>query len=126
VLRFVDGRPVSHVTIDFLEWVWGRLAQNGKKVLVLVGDNASGHISPMVRQWLRTHNAKVKREGGVRILKCFLPVKSPWFNPIEPHWGHGKRASVAPARTLTAEELRHRVCHYFECEPVEHLQQKVS
>jgi transposase len=125
-LRFVDGRPVSQVTIDFLTWVCGRLAPSGKKVLVLVWDNASWHISQIVRRWIRAHNAMVKREGGVRILKCFLPVKSPWLNPIEPQWVHGKRAIVEPARTLTAEELIGRVCHYFEWDHVEHLQQKVS
>ncbi len=126
LLRFVDGRPVSHVTIDFLEWVCGRLAPQGKQVLVLVLDNASWHISQMVRQWIRAHNAQVKRDGGVRVLKCFLPVKSPWLNPIEPHWAHGKRAIVEPARTLSAAELIHRVCTYFECDHVEHLKQKVS
>jgi DDE superfamily endonuclease len=126
LLRFVDGRPVSQVTIDFLEWVCGRLAQNDKQVLVLVLDNASWHISQKVRDWLRTYNARVKREGGVRILKCFLPIKSPWLNRIEPHWVHGKRAIVEPARTLGAEELITRVCTYFACDRVEHLKQKVS
>jgi transposase len=126
LLRFVDGRPVSQVTIDFLEWVCGRLVQSDKKVFVLVWDNASWHISQKVRQWIRTHNARVKREGGVRILKCFLPIKSPWLNRIEPHWVHGKRAIVEPARTLGAQELIHRVCTYFKCEHVEHLKQKVS
>jgi len=126
LLRFVDGRPVSHVTIAFLAGVCGRLMQQGKKVLVLVLDNASWHISQEVRQWIRSHNARVKRDRGVRILKCFLPVKSPWLNPIEPHWVHGKRAIVEPARTLSAEELIHRVCTYFACDYVEHLKQKVS
>ena len=126
LLRFVDGRPVSQVTIDFLEWSCGRLAQNDKKVLVLVLDNASWHISQKVRHWIRAHNARVKREGGVRILKCFLPIKSPWLNRIEPHWVHGKRAIVEPARTLGAEELITRVCTYFACDRVEHLKQKVS
>jgi len=126
LLRFVDGRPVSQVTIDFLEWVCGRLAQNDKQVLVLVLDNASWHISQKVRDWLRTYNARVKREGGVRILKCFLPIKSPWLNRIEPHWVHGKRAIVEPARTLGTEELIHRVCTYFACDHIEHLKQKVS
>ena len=126
LLRFIDGRPVSHVTIDFLEWVCGRLAQDDKRVLVLVLDNASWHISQKVRHWIRAHNARVKGEGGVRILKCFLPIKSPWLNRIEPHWVHGKRAIVEPARTLDAAELIHRVCTYFACDHVEHLKQKVS
>jgi hypothetical protein len=98
VLRLVDGRPVSHVTIDFLEWVCGRLAQDDKKVLVLGLDHASGHISQKVRHWIRAHNARGKGEGGVRILKCFLPIKSPWRNRLEPHGVQGKRAIVEPAR----------------------------
>lgn len=99
LLRFVDGRPVSHVTSDFLEWVCGRLAQEDKKGLVLVLDKASWHSSQKVRHWIRAHNARGKGEGGVRILKCFLPIKSPWLTRIEPHWVHGKRAIVEPART---------------------------
>lgn len=126
LLRFVDGRPVSLLTIDYLEWVCRRLAADGKRVLALVWDNASWHISQMVRNWIREHNKKVKREGGVRILKCYLPVKSPWLNPIEPRWIHGKRAIVEPARTLTAEELVIRVCNYFHFEHAEHLKQKVA
>lgn len=41
MLRFVDGRPVSQVTEDFLAWVCQTLAAEGKKVVVLVWDNAA-------------------------------------------------------------------------------------
>src|SRR5438477_614673 len=37
LLRFVDGRPVSQVTTDYLAWVCARLAAEGKKALALVG-----------------------------------------------------------------------------------------
>ena len=126
MLRFVDGRPVSHVTIDFLKWVLKRLAAEGKKVLVLVWDNASWHISKMVRNWIRAYNKEAKREGGVRIITCRLPIKSPWLNSIEPHWVHGKRAIVEPARTLTAAELIKRICDYFGCKHLRHLAKKVA
>ena len=56
MLRFVDGRPVSQVTVDYLTWLCAQLAREGKKALLLVWDNASWHISQLVRQWLRTHN----------------------------------------------------------------------
>ena len=47
--------------------------------------------------------ARVKRSGaGVRIVACPLPIKSPWLNPIEPKWVHGKRRVVEPDRLLTA------------------------
>jgi hypothetical protein len=34
LLRFVQGRPVSQVTEDFLEWVCERLAAEGRKALL--------------------------------------------------------------------------------------------
>jgi len=35
-LRFVEGRPISGITTQFLEWCCEKLAQRGKRVLVLV------------------------------------------------------------------------------------------
>jgi DDE superfamily endonuclease len=126
LLRFVQGRPVSHVTTGFLTWLVQRMAAERKRVLVLIWDNASWHISREVRTWVRAHNQRVKREGGVRLLTCRLPVKSPWLNPIEPRWIHGKRAIVEPTRPLTAAEIIGRVCDYFAVEPMAPLQQHVA
>ena len=120
-LRFVAGRPVSAVTTQFLAWVCARLAEEGRRALLLIWDNASWHISREVRQWIRAHNRRAKREGGVRIVRCQLPTKSPWLNRIEPHWMHGKRAVVEPQRKLTAKELVGRVCGYYGCEELPHL-----
>ena len=125
-LRFVDGRPVSHVTTAFLSWVCERLAQERKRGLVLIWDNASWHISREVRTWRRQHNQRAKREGGVRVLACRLPIKSPWLNPIEPRWVHSKRAIVEPASLLTAAEVIARVCDYFKVDHVEPLKQQVA
>jgi transposase len=128
-LRFVAARPVSAVTVEFLTWVCAKLTTVGKTALVLVWDNASWHRSQAVRQWLRAHNQRVKREGqGIRIVPCPLPVKSPWLNPLEAHWVHGKRAVVEPTRLLTAAELVERVNAHFHCPPQEPLAipQKVS
>src|SRR3954471_439085 len=88
----LEGFPVSRITTDFLAWGSGRLAEDGKRVWVLVWDNAAWHVSRAVRAWIGAHNRAVNRTGGVRILVCRLPVKSPWLNPIEPRWLHGKRA----------------------------------
>ena len=126
LLRFVDGRPVSQVTTDYLAWVCGRLAAEGKKALLLVWDNASWHISRHVRSWIQAHNRQAKREGGVRIVVCQLPSKSPWLNPIEPKWAHGKKAIVEPDRKLTAQETRERVCQHYRCDLLEPLEQKVA
>src|SRR5215218_107368 len=124
-VRFVEGRPVSRVTTAFLAWVAQRLAKDGKRVWVLVWDNAAWHVSRAVQAWIGAHNRTVKRTGGVRILVCRLPVKSPWLNPIEPRWLHGKRAIVEPERTLTAHELMDRVHQHFGCERLEPLHQHV-
>ncbi len=125
-LRFVQGRPVSHVTVEFLAWGCERLARAGKKAWLLVWDNASWHRSHEVKTWLQQHNGKAKAQGGVRIIVAHLPIKSPWLNPIEAHWVHGKRAIVEPQRKLTAPELRERVCAYYEGEQAEHLSQQVA
>lgn len=120
-LRFVAGRPVSEATIAFLEWTCQELNKEGKKALLLVWDNASWHISAMVKEGIRQHNLMAKGAGGVRILSCLLPVKSPWLNPIEPHWVHGKRAIVEPGRKLAALEVEERVCDYFGCPILDHI-----
>ena len=110
-LRFVTGRPVSAVTTQFLDWCTTKLAALGKRVWLLVWDNASWHRSQHVRAWIRAHNRQVKGSGqGVRILACFLPIKSPWLNPIEPRWLHTRRRVLEPNRLLSAAELELRVC----------------
>jgi transposase len=115
-LRFVAGRPVSARTTEFLAWCCQQLAAAGKEALLLVWDNAPWHVSQAVRQWIYAHNQQVKRTGrGVRIINCYLPIKSPWLNPIEPKWAHGKRRVVEPTRLLSAAELRARVCAAFDC-----------
>jgi len=124
-LRFADGRPVSAVTTRFLEWTCVKLAAAGKTALLLVWDNASWHLSKEVRDWIRTHNQHVRNTSGgvpgVRIVPCPLPIKSPWLNPIEPKWVHGKRKVVEPDRLLTARELAERVCTAFDCPYEPHL-----
>ena len=121
-LRFVDGRPVSPITTQFLAWCCDRLQAAGKTALLLVWDNAAWHISAEVRAWIRAHNQRLKQVGtGVRIVSCPLPTKSPWLNPIEPMWLHGKRRVVEPARLLSAAELIDRVCDAFDCPHEPHL-----
>jgi transposase len=121
-LRFVDGRPVSAITTPFLAWCCAKLAAQGQRALLLVWDNASWHVSQAVRQWIRAHNRQVKQTGqGVRIVKCYLPIKSPWLNPIEPKWVYGKRRMVEPDRVLTPTELAERVCEVFGCPYEDHL-----
>jgi hypothetical protein len=121
-LRFVDGRPVSSLTTRFLSWCCKKLEVEGKRVWILVWDNASWHISGEVREWIASHNRRVKASGeGVRIISCLLPIKSPWLNPIEPKWVHGKRRVVEAGGLLTAWELADRACSALDCPHYEHL-----
>jgi transposase len=121
-LRFVDGRPVSALTTQFLAWCCDKLAAQGKTALLLAWDNAGWHISKEVRAWVRSHNAAVKRgEAAVRLVICQLPVTSPWLNPIEPKWVHGKRRAVEPDRLLTASEVEERACAALGCTQEPHL-----
>src|ERR671937_1835793 len=121
-LRFVDGRPVSAVTIDFLTWCAAHALRRGKRAVLLVWDNASWHDSQIVRSWVRTHNRQVKLAGqGVRLIVCYLPIKSPWLNPIEPKWLHGKRKVMEPDRLLATAELADRVCAVYGCPHEPHL-----
>jgi hypothetical protein len=121
-LRFVDGRPVSPVTIDYLAWCCRKLQATGKEALLLVWDNAAWHGSHQVRTWIRDHNRQVKRRGqGVRIIAGYLPSKRPWLNAIEAVWVHGKRRVVEADGLLTISELADRVCDAYGCPHEPHL-----
>lgn len=127
LLRFVEDRPVSSVTTQFLGWSCEVLEAEGKRVLVLVWDNAAWHVSREVRTWIKEHNRAVKQSGkGVRILVCRLPTKSPWLNAIEPKWVHGKKQVVEPTGKLSATELKQRVCRYYGCDLLDPLAKQVA
>lgn len=121
-LRLVDGRPISGVTTPFLAWCGTKLAAAGKTALLLVWDNASWHLSQESKRWIAAHNRQVKTgEAAVRIVPCPWPSKSPWLNPIEPKWVHGKKRIVEPARRLTMGELEARVYEALGADHADHL-----
>jgi transposase len=116
------GRPISATTTEYRAWCCAKLAIAGKAALLPIWDNAPWHVSRAVRAWIRAHNQQVKRTGrGVRIIPCYLPIKSPWLNPIEPKWAHGKRRVVEPSRLLATDDLIDRVCAAFHCAHELHL-----
>jgi hypothetical protein len=120
--RFVAGRPVRAVTIACLAWCSARLVAQGFTAWLLSWDNASWHRSHAVRPWMRQHHRQVKQGAvGVRVVVCQWPRKSPWLNPIEPQWVHGKRAVSEADRLLSADELARRVYAYDGCEQEAHL-----
>jgi hypothetical protein len=120
--RFVEGRPVSAVTMELLPWCSARLAAPSLTALFLIWDKASWHKRQAVRTWLHRHNQRVKATGdGGRIVAFRLPVQSPWLNPIEPKWVHGQRAVAEADRRLRAQALERRVYAYYGCDPEAHL-----
>jgi hypothetical protein len=64
MLRFVQGRPVSQVTEDFLAWACQRLGAEGKTALLLIWDNAAWHVSKRVRAWVKAQPPR--QVGGWR------------------------------------------------------------
>jgi hypothetical protein len=113
-LAFCPGQPNSTFTLAFLSRVLVATEQAEKRVAIVVWDHASWHKSRRVKAWVRCHNQQVKQTGGVRLIMGLLPKKSPWLNPIEPRWLHGKRAVLEPGATdLTSDELTQRLCAYY-------------
>jgi transposase len=126
MLRFVEGRPVGDLTAQFLSWICEQLGAEGKSRLIVIWDTPSWHTGRPVSDWLAEHNGKVKRDGGVQVVLCPLPVKSPWLNNIETRWGPAKRAILEPDRLLTAQEVVSRVCEHFEVIPLPYLKSRVA
>jgi hypothetical protein len=62
-IRFVEGRPVSGITTQFLSWCSGKLYGRGKKVWLLIWDNAPWHVSKEAHCWIKEHNQKVNRRS---------------------------------------------------------------
>jgi transposase len=126
MLWFVEGRPVGDVTAQFLAWVCEQLGAEGKSRLIVIWDDASWHSGQPVSDWVAEHNRKVKCEGGVQIVLCPLPVKSPWLNNIETRWGPAKRAILEPDRILTGQEVVTRVCEHFGVNLLPYLKSRVA
>jgi transposase len=126
MLRFVDGRPVGDVTAQFLAWVCEQLGAEGKTRLIVIWDDASWHAGRPVSDWISEHNRTVKEDGGVEIVPCPLPVKSPWLNNIETRWGPAKRAILEPDRILTGQEVLTRVCEHFGVSVLPYLKSKAD
>lgn len=120
-VRFVEGRPLADVTIQFLDWTCWSVAKEGKRRSIVIWDDASWHTAGVVSSWVREHNEGAKREGGVKVVICELPVASPWLNNIEPCYQHAKKVILEPDRKLTAKETVTRVCEHFGCRLLPYL-----
>ena len=117
-LDFANGYPNSEQMWGFIIHLLALARQKGKRVLVLIWDNAPWHTSKRIKAWIRLYNREAKRRGEVRLLVHWLPLKSPWLNPIEPRWGHAKKHVCEPSGKLEARELKRRICAYFQTQPL--------
>ena len=115
---FSDTRPVSETTWAFVQALLQVARQEGKRVLVIIWDNAGWHLSKRLRQWIRQYNRAAKQAGDVRLLTHLLPLKSPWLNPIEPRWVHAKRAICEPNGDLSVTETKRRLSTHFGTQPL--------
>ena len=75
--RFVEGRPLSDIIIQFLDWLCCDVEREGKKVLIVVWDDALWHTAGSASTWVYDHNQWAKHVGGVEIDTCELSVASP-------------------------------------------------
>jgi transposase len=120
-LDFAQGYPNSEQMWAFIVKLLALARRLGRKVLVLIWDNAPWHTSKRIRQWIHWYNQAAKYTGDVRLLVFWLPTKSPWLNPIEPHWGHAKRHVCEPSGELETRELKQRICAYFGTQPLAYV-----
>ncbi|RLC88458.1 MAG: IS630 family transposase [Chloroflexi bacterium] len=88
--------------------------QLGKRVLIVIWDNASYHKAGRLRRWFRRYNRWAKREGRIRLLVIRLPKRSPWLNPIESIFMHTKAQVPGPLPYYDPYELKRLVELHFE------------
>lgn len=120
-------RPNSDETIQFLHWIVVGAALSGKKVVVLIWDNARWHTSRTVKRWIRRYNQEAKLLGKPRLIVWALPKRSPWLNPIEPHWLHAKKRVCEPTDVdLTPHQLQQRVFRALNAHFIASLSHYVS
>ena len=106
------GQPNGQRTQTFLRWLLREASRRKKKWLLVIWDNASWH--KCLKRWAATYNRRAAKSGNTRVLLFFLPSRSPWLNPIEPHWLHCKRAIYSVDQTPTPQELMETVHLYFD------------
>ena len=118
--------PNSDETLQFLHWlVLGATALH-RKVVLVIWDNASWHVGRKVKRWIRCYNLNARLTGRPRLLVWALPKRSPWLNPIEPHWLHAKKRICEPSNVdLSPHQLRQRVFQALDARFVAALSQPV-
>lgn len=97
-----------------LEQLLAQYQATGKRVLVVIWDNASWHKGKALRHWYDRYNQQAKRAGKIRLLLVHLPSRSPWLNPIEPVFGQAKRRIVGRRMVPQPARLKRKTESYFK------------
>jgi len=113
VQRYYAPRCNQTYVRQHLEALLMQYQAAGKRVLVIIWDNASWHKAKALRRWYHRHNQRAKREGLIRLLIVGLPNRSPWLNPIEPVFGQAKRHVVGRRTVPEPRELKRKTERYF-------------
>lgn len=117
ILHSASGQPNSQQTWFFLSGLLLIARREHKRVLVVIWDNATWHKSKTLKAHIRAYNHTARLTGDPRLITFRLPTRSPWLNPIEPHWAHAKRAVCEPDGQLSPHVLRVRLHDYFDVPP---------
>lgn len=117
IVHSASGQPNSQHTWFFLTGLLLIARRERKRALVVIWDNASWHKSKALKAHIRAYNQAARLTGEPRLSTFRLPSRSPWLNPIEPHWLRAKRAVCEPDGHLSAHTLRCRIHNYFDAPP---------
>ncbi len=85
----------------------------GKRVLVVLWDNASWHTAQALRQWYHRYNQQAKRDGRIRLRLVPLPSRSPWLNALEAVFGQAKRHIVGNRTVRPPSRLKQKTERYY-------------
>jgi len=114
VQRFYAPRCNQTYVRQQLEALLTQAQAAGKRVLVVIWDNASWHTAKALRRWYYRYNQVAKRDGRVRLLLVPLPSRSPWLNPLEPVFGQAKRHIVGRRAIPQPSRLKRKTESYFK------------
>ncbi len=114
VQRFYAPRCNQTYVRQQLEALLAQAQADGKRVVVVIWDNASWHTAKALRRWYYRYNQTAKRTGQARLLLVALPSRSPWLNPLEPVFGQAKRRIVGRRTIPQPARLKRKTESYFK------------
>ena len=98
--------PAKVNTAIFIRFLRKLLAHHPGRRLVLIVDRSPYHCSRQTRQFVHTHQRRLRLE--------YLPSYAPELNPDEGVWSHLKGSGATDSTTGSFEELRRRVRSHLQ------------